>query len=211
MICLTDPPQFQYQKENRLAANQSTGFTGTAAVIGWFAVFFLVLKLGGASSINHLVCVNYFDFASHHLMYCRQGQNRFWQLVVSIEQQPAPQNWDKVYFWTRNCILDFSQSIQCFPGDNKLHCVLSLQSGQEANFDKHPENKQAAAALSRCKVCSCRQTKPPASAPRTGRIFEDSISSLVLTRQDQQPENPEIGNKISNLNLVPGNPALSYF
>ena len=42
---LTGTPQFQYQKENRQAANHSTGFTGTAAVIGWFAVFFLVLKL----------------------------------------------------------------------------------------------------------------------------------------------------------------------
>ena len=27
-------PQFQYQKENRQEANYSTGFTGTAAVIG---------------------------------------------------------------------------------------------------------------------------------------------------------------------------------
>ena len=33
-------PQCQYQKENRQAANHSTGFTGTAAVIGWFAVYF---------------------------------------------------------------------------------------------------------------------------------------------------------------------------
>ena len=32
---LTGTPQFQYQKENRQAANHSTGFTGTAAVIGW--------------------------------------------------------------------------------------------------------------------------------------------------------------------------------
>ena len=45
----TGTPQFQYQKENRQAANHSTGFTGTAAMIGWFAVFFLVLKLGGPS------------------------------------------------------------------------------------------------------------------------------------------------------------------
>ena len=34
VIDSTGPPQFQYQKENRLAANHSTGFTGTAAVIG---------------------------------------------------------------------------------------------------------------------------------------------------------------------------------
>ena len=31
---ITYTPQFQYQKENRQAANHSTGFTGTAAVIG---------------------------------------------------------------------------------------------------------------------------------------------------------------------------------
>ena len=34
VIYLTAPPQFQYQKENLQAANHSTGFTGTAAVIG---------------------------------------------------------------------------------------------------------------------------------------------------------------------------------
>ena len=34
VIFLTGPPQFQYQKENRQAANHSTGLTGTAAVIG---------------------------------------------------------------------------------------------------------------------------------------------------------------------------------
>ena len=50
---LTGAPQFQYQKEN-LPSSQSrpflvTGFTGTAALIGWLAVFFLVLKLGGTS------------------------------------------------------------------------------------------------------------------------------------------------------------------
>ena len=34
VIYLTGPPQLQYQKENRQATNHSTGFTGTAAVIG---------------------------------------------------------------------------------------------------------------------------------------------------------------------------------
>ena len=34
VIYLTGPPQFQYQKENRQAANHSTGLIGTAAVIG---------------------------------------------------------------------------------------------------------------------------------------------------------------------------------
>ena len=49
VVFLPAPPQFQYQKENRLADNHSTGFTGTAVVIIWFAVFFLVLKLGRGS------------------------------------------------------------------------------------------------------------------------------------------------------------------
>ena len=55
VIYFTGTPQFQYQNENSQAANQSTGFTGTASVIGWFSVFFLVLKLGGTSEINHPV------------------------------------------------------------------------------------------------------------------------------------------------------------
>ena len=50
---LTGAPQFQYQKEN-LPSSQSrpflvSGFTGTAPLIGWLAVFFLVLKLGSTS------------------------------------------------------------------------------------------------------------------------------------------------------------------
>ena len=45
----TGTPQFQYQKETRQAANHGSGFTGIAALIGWLAVFFLVLKLGGTS------------------------------------------------------------------------------------------------------------------------------------------------------------------
>ena len=49
----TGTPQFQYQKEN-LPSSQSrpffvTKFTGTAALIGWLAAVFLVLKLGGPS------------------------------------------------------------------------------------------------------------------------------------------------------------------
>ena len=32
-----------------------TGFSATAAVVGWLAVFFLVLKLGGTSEKNHPV------------------------------------------------------------------------------------------------------------------------------------------------------------
>ena len=43
------PPNFSTKKKTRQAANHSSGFTGTAALIGWFAVFFLVLKLGGTS------------------------------------------------------------------------------------------------------------------------------------------------------------------
>ena len=46
---LTGTPQFQYQK-NAL----ETGLTETAAVIGWMAVFFLVLKLGVPSEKNTL-------------------------------------------------------------------------------------------------------------------------------------------------------------
>ena len=50
---LTGAPQFQYQKEN-LPSSQSrpilvSGLTGTAPLIGWLAVFFLVLKLGSTS------------------------------------------------------------------------------------------------------------------------------------------------------------------
>ena len=44
---------FQYQKQNPPSSQSQpflvTGFTGTAAPIGWLAVFFLVLKLGGTS------------------------------------------------------------------------------------------------------------------------------------------------------------------
>ena len=58
-FCFTVTPQFQYQKEN-LPISQSwpflvTCFTGSAAPIGWLAVFFLVLKLGGTSEKNHPV------------------------------------------------------------------------------------------------------------------------------------------------------------
>ena len=46
----TSTPQFQYQKKTRQSGPfLVTGFTGTAALIGWLAVFFLVLKLGGTS------------------------------------------------------------------------------------------------------------------------------------------------------------------
>ena len=49
-VFLSGAPQFQYQKENP-PSSQSwpflvTGFIGTAALIGWLAVFFLVQKLG---------------------------------------------------------------------------------------------------------------------------------------------------------------------
>ena len=46
----TGTPQFQYQKENPPSSQSRpflvTGFKGTAALIGWLAVLFLVLKLG---------------------------------------------------------------------------------------------------------------------------------------------------------------------
>ena len=53
--------------KNRQAANHSTGFTGTAAMIGWFAVFFLVLKLGGTSEINHPVYVAFYMVESDQM------------------------------------------------------------------------------------------------------------------------------------------------
>ena len=63
VVFFTGTPQFQYQKENP-PSDQSrpflvTGFTGTAALIGWLAVFYLVLKMGGTSEKKHpvLACV----------------------------------------------------------------------------------------------------------------------------------------------------------
>ena len=55
----TGTPQFQYQKENP-PSNQSwpflvKRFIRTAALIGWLAVFFLVLKSGGTSEKSHPV------------------------------------------------------------------------------------------------------------------------------------------------------------
>ena len=55
MVYFTGTPQFQYQKENRKSANHSCCSSKSCAVIGCLAVFFLVLKLGGTSEINHPV------------------------------------------------------------------------------------------------------------------------------------------------------------
>ena len=70
MVFFTGTPQFQYQKEN-LPSSQSrpflvTGFKGTAALIGWLAVFFLVLKMGGTSEKNHPVFEAKFLEASNY-------------------------------------------------------------------------------------------------------------------------------------------------
>ena len=59
VVFFTGTPQFQYQKENP-PSNQSwpflvKRFIRTAALIGWLAVFFLVLKSGGTSEKNHPV------------------------------------------------------------------------------------------------------------------------------------------------------------
>ena len=55
MVYFTGTPQFQYQKENSKSANHSCCSSKSCAVIGCLAVFFLVLKLGGTSEINHPV------------------------------------------------------------------------------------------------------------------------------------------------------------
>ena len=51
-------PQFQYQKENPQSSQSRpflvTGFAWSSALIGWLAVFFLVLKWGGTSEKNTL-------------------------------------------------------------------------------------------------------------------------------------------------------------
>ena len=52
-VFFTGSPQSQYQKENPPSSQSRQflvlGFTGTAALIGWLAVFFLVLKFGATS------------------------------------------------------------------------------------------------------------------------------------------------------------------
>ena len=59
VIFFTGTPQFQHQKENPPSSQSRpflvTGFTRTAALIGWLAIFFLVLKLGVTSEKNHPV------------------------------------------------------------------------------------------------------------------------------------------------------------
>ena len=55
------PPNFSTKKKIRQAANRPflvTGFTGIAALIGWLAVYFLVLKLGSTSEKTTLYISN---------------------------------------------------------------------------------------------------------------------------------------------------------
>ena len=87
----TGTPQFQCQKENPPSSQSRfflvRGFTGTAVLIGWLAVFFLVLKLGGTSEEKkypgyrgpHLYSVNLFWIDKY------ENQIRLWKLLCESQ------------------------------------------------------------------------------------------------------------------------------
>ena len=80
VVFFTGTPQFQYQKENP-PSNQSwpflvKRFIRTAALIGWLAVFFLVLKSGGTSEKKTTLYVSpiiilIFSLKKKHKVTCK--------------------------------------------------------------------------------------------------------------------------------------------
>ena len=108
MVYFTGTPQFQYQKENRESANHSCCSSKSCAVIGCLAVFFLVLKLGGTSEINHPV--SYLKILRTKLIGKMWNEvcidlvsHAFAELLTADwqQQQPASAPWHQICSWVQ--------------------------------------------------------------------------------------------------------------